>query len=171
VPATAVLGQEGEGLLQMTVALEVSRLFIAATSLGTAERAMELSLNFAKKRVTFGKPIAERQAVQTYLADMATDLYALRAIIADAARKADRGERIPAEASMCKLFGLEAVGRVTDRALLIHGGVGYTRKYPIERLYRDARLNWVEEGTPTIQRLVIARSFLDGYRWHGDTEL
>ena len=69
---------------------------------------------------------------------------------------------------MCKLFGLEAVGRVTDRALLIHGGVGYTRKYPIERLYRDARLNWLEEGPPTIQQLVIARNFLDGHRWDDD---
>ena len=168
VPVANVLGQEGEGLLQMTVALEVSRLFIAATSLGTGERAFELSLAFAKKRVTFGKPIAERQAVQTYLAEMATDLYALRNMITAAARKADRGERIPTEASMCKLFGLEAVGRVTDRALLVYGGVGYTQKYPIERLYRDARLNWVEEGTPTIQQLVIARNFLDGYRWEED---
>jgi len=171
VPVANVLGQEGEGLLQMTVALEVSRLFIAATSLGTGERAFELSLAFAKKRVTFGKPIAERQAVQTYLAEMATDLYALRNMITAAARKADRGERIPTEASMCKLFGLEAVGRVTDRALLVHGGVGYTQKYPIERLYRDARLNWVEEGTPTIQQLVIARNFLDGYRWEEDDNL
>jgi alkylation response protein AidB-like acyl-CoA dehydrogenase len=170
VPVTNILGDEGQGLLQMTVALEVSRLFIAATSLGTAERAFELSLDFSKKRVTFGKAIAERQAVQAYLADMATDLYALRTMIRDAARKADRGGRIPAEASMCKLFGLEAVGRVTDRALLVHGGVGYTRRYPIERLYRDARLNWVEEGTPTIQRLVIAREFLEGYRW-SDEEL
>ncbi len=171
VPVANVLGQEGEGLLQMTVALEVSRLFIAATSLGTAERAFELSLAFAKKRVTFGKPIAERQAIQTYLAEMGTDLYALRNMITAAARKADRGERIPTEASMCKLFGLEAVGRVTDRALLVHGGVGYTQKYPIERLYRDARLNWVEEGTPTIQQLVIARNFLDGYRWEEDGDL
>ena len=171
VPVANVLGQEGEGLLQMTVALEVSRLFIAATSLGTGERAFELSLAFAKKRVTFGKPIAERQAVQTYLAEMATDLYALRNMITAAARKADRGERIPTEASMCKLFGLEAGGRVTDRALLVYGGVGYTQKYPIERLYRDARLNWVEEGTPTIQQLVIARNFLDGYRWEEDDNL
>ena len=98
---------------------------------------------------------------------MATDIYALRTMVHDAALKADRGERIPTEASMCKLFGLEAVGRVTDRALLIHGGVGYTRKYPIERLYRDARLNWLEEGPPTIQQLVIARSFIEGYRWGG----
>ncbi|MBX9588028.1 MAG: acyl-CoA dehydrogenase family protein [Hyphomonadaceae bacterium] len=165
VPCENLLGDEGQGLHQMTVALEVSRLLIAATSLGTAERSLELSLEFAKKRVTFGKSLAERQAIQIYLAEMGADIYALRNMIRDAAAKADRGERIPTEASMCKLFGLEAVGRVTDRALLIHGGIGYTQKYPIERLYRDARLNWLEEGTPTIQQLVIARNLLNGYKW------
>src|SRR5207237_706007 len=77
-----------------------------------------------------------------------------------AARNGDAGRRIPAEASMCKLFGLEAAGRVTDRALLVHGGLGYTRTFPLERLYRDARLNWLEEGTPTVQQLVIARQLL-----------
>jgi alkylation response protein AidB-like acyl-CoA dehydrogenase len=160
VPVRNVLGEEGRGLEQMETALEVSRLFIAATSLGTAERAFELSLAFAKQRVTFGKPIAARQAVQRYLAEMAVDIHALRLMIADAAAKCDAGKRIPAESSICKLFGLEAVGRVTDRALLVHGGIGYTRKHRIERLYRDARLNWLEEGTPTIQMLVIAREFL-----------
>ncbi len=86
-------------------------------------------------------------------------------MIADAAQKWDRGLRIPAEASMCKLFGLEAVGRVTDTALLTFGGIGYTRKHPIERLYRDARLNWLEEGPPTIQYMVAAGALLDGYEW------
>ena len=98
--------------------------------------------------------------MQRYLAEMATDVYALRQMLDDAARKWDAGRRIPAEASMCKLFGLEAAGRVTDRALLVHGGLGYTRTFPLERLYRDARLNWLEEGTPTIQQLVIARQLL-----------
>ncbi|HUE62912.1 MAG TPA: acyl-CoA dehydrogenase family protein [Rhizomicrobium sp.] len=164
VPISNLIGNEGEGLTQMEELLEISRVFIAATSLGTAERAFELSLKFAKGRVTFGRPIAERQAIQRYLAEMATDIYALRGMIFDAAAKWDSGKRIPAEASMCKLFGLEAVGRVTDRALLVHGGIGYTRAHPIERLYRDARLNWLEEGPPTIQIAVTAREFLDGYR-------
>jgi alkylation response protein AidB-like acyl-CoA dehydrogenase len=128
--------------------------------LGTAEHALDLSVAFSKQRVTFGKPIAERQAVQRYLAEMAMDVHALRLLLADAAAKWDAGQRIPKEASICKLFGLEAVGRVTDRALLVHGGIGYTRRHPIERLYRDARLNWLEEGTPTIQQLVIARELL-----------
>jgi len=165
VPASALIGGEGEGGRHLERALEISRVFIAASSLGTAERALELSVAHAKKRVTFGKPIGARQAIQRYLAEMATDVYALRGLLADAAAKWDSGQRIPAEASMCKLFGLEAVGRVTDRALLIHGGIGYTRAYPIERLYRDARLNWLEEGTPTIQYLVTARQLLDGYRF------
>lgn len=165
VPGSNLLGGLGAGIASMVTVLEVSRLFIAATSLGTAERALELSLEFAKKRVTFGRPIADRQAVQRYLAEMATGIYALRGMIADAAAKADRGEAIPAEASMCKLFGLDTVGQVTDRALLVHGGIGYTRRHRIERLYRDARLNWLEEGTPTIQYLVIARELLEGYRW------
>jgi alkylation response protein AidB-like acyl-CoA dehydrogenase len=170
VPSESVLGDHGRGLEQMDQALEFSRLLIAATSLGTAERALELSLEHAKQRVTFGKPIASRQSVQRYIAEMATDIYALRTIIDDAARKWDAGSRIPAEASMCKLFGLETVGRVTDRALLIHGGIGYTRKHRIERLYRDARLNWLEEGTPSIQELIIARRFLDGYQWTSTLE-
>ena len=160
VPAESLLGDEGRGLEQMEEALEISRVFVAASSLGTCERALELSLDYARKRVTFGKPIAERQAVQRYLAEMATDIYALRHMLADAAAKWDAGRRIPAEAAMCKLFGLEATQRVTDRALLVHGGLGYTRMFPLERLYRDARLNWLEEGTPTIQQLVIARQAL-----------
>lgn len=163
VPATALVGVEGQGNEHLERALEISRVFIAASSLGTSERALELSIAHAKSRVTFGKPIGTRQAIQRYLAEMATDVYALRGILADAAQKWDAGERIPAEASMCKLFGLEAVGRVTDRALLIYGGIGYTRAHPIERLYRDARLNWLEEGTPTIQYLVTAGRLLDGY--------
>lgn len=165
VPVSNLIGHEGEGITQMEELLEISRVFIAATSLGTAERAFELSLDFAKERVTFGKPLAARQAIQRYLAEMGTDIYALRGMIDDATTKWDQGRRIPAEASMCKLFGLEAVGRVTDRALLIHGGIGYTRRYPIERLYRDARLNWLEEGPPTIQMAVAASQFLSGYDW------
>lgn len=165
VPVSNLLGEEGRGLAQMEQALEISRVFIAATSLGTAERSLELAVQQSKERKTFGKSLAARQGIQRYLAEMATDVYALRNMISDAAEKWDRGLRIPAEASMCKLFGLEAVGRVTDRALLIFGGIGYTRKHPIERLYRDARLNWLEEGPPTIQYMVAATALLNGYEW------
>lgn len=161
VPRSNLLGEEGMGLENMERALEISRVFVAASSLGTAQHALQLSIEFARKRVTFGKPIATRQAVQRYLAEMAMDVHALRLMLNDAASKWDAGQRIPLEASICKLFGLEAVGRVTDRALLVHGGIGYTRTHQIERLYRDARLNWFEEGTPTIQQLVIARQVLE----------
>ncbi|MCZ6875961.1 MAG: acyl-CoA/acyl-ACP dehydrogenase [bacterium] len=160
VPVENVLGREGMGSEQLLTFLEISRVFIAVAALGTAERALELSVNWAKQRITFGKPIASRQAVQGYLAEMATDIYALRHMVLDALRKYDAGQRIPEEASMCKLFGLEAVGRVTDKALLVHGGIGYLKSSPIEMLYRDARLNWLEEGTPTIHKLIIARVLL-----------
>ncbi len=158
-------GIEGGGEEQLECALEVSRLLVAASSWGTAAYALDLSSKHAMKRVTFGKPLAQRQAIQRYLTEMATDVYALQTMLEDAAAKWDSGRRIPAEASMCKLFGLEAVGRVTDRALLIFGGIGYTRRHPVERLYRDARLNWLEEGTPTIQYLTAARELLAGYSW------
>lgn len=167
VPATDLLGEEGQGLAGMERSLEISRVLVAGSSLGTAEHALQLSLEHARERVTFGKPIAERQAVQRYLAEMAQDVYALRLMLADVADKYDRGEPIPLEASLVKLFGLEAVGRVTDRALLVHGGIGYTRARSIERLYRDARLNWLEEGTPTIQHMVAARQLVDG-KWWGE---
>ena len=168
VPVANLLGEEGDGIGKMEEALEISRVFVAASSLGTAEYALELSVEHAKTRRTFGKPIATRQAVQRYLAEMETDVHALRLMLADAAEKWDAGRRIPKEASICKLFGLEAVGRVTDRALLVHGGIGYTRHHPVERLYRDARLNWLEEGTPTIQQLVIARELLSGNGKNGN---
>ena len=161
VPVDRVLGRTGMGSEQLLSFLEISRVFIAVAALGTAERSLELSVEWAKRRVTFGKPIATRQAVQGYLAEMATDIYALRHIILDALRKYDAGQRIPEESSMCKLFGLEAVGRVTDKALLVHGGIGYLKSSPIEMLYRDARLNWLEEGTPTIHKLIIARALLE----------
>lgn len=166
VPLDALVGAEGQGQAHLEKALEISRVLVAASSWGTAERALELSVEHARQRFTFGKPIGTRQAVQRYLAEMAIDVYAMRSILFDAAAKWDRGERIPAESSMCKQFCLEAVGRVTDRALLVHGGIGYTRQHPIERLYRDARLNWLEEGTPTIQYMVTARELLDGYEFN-----
>jgi alkylation response protein AidB-like acyl-CoA dehydrogenase len=161
VSADSVLGGvPGCGVEHLERALEVSRLLVAASSLGVAEYALDLSLAHAKRRVTFGRPIAERQAIQRYVAEMAMDVYALRTMVKDAATKWDGGDRIAAEASLAKLFGLEAVGRVTDRALLVFGGIGYTRAHPIERLYRDARLNWLEEGPPTVQYLTAARDLL-----------
>jgi len=164
VPVTNIIGEEGKGLEPTLRMLNISRVRIAANALGTMERCLDLAIEFAKQRVTFGKPIAERQAVQRYLAEMALDIYALQCVITDVARKIDEGKDIYLEANLCKMLAIEAGRRVTDNGLLVFGGIGYTREYPIERLYRDARLNWLEEGTPTIHYLVAARALLDGQR-------
>jgi alkylation response protein AidB-like acyl-CoA dehydrogenase len=161
LPAENLLGEVGQGLDIAFSFLEISRLSIGASCLGLAQRFLELAVEFAQERETFGKTLAKRQAIQGYLAEMAMDVYALRSIITDAGRKFDQGQSVLAEASIAKLFGLEAVGRVSDRAILVFGGIGYTQQYPIERMYRDARALWFEEGTPTIHKLVIARSLLD----------
>lgn len=160
VPATWLIGPEGTGMNQAMEALDVSRLSIGVTCLGLSQRFLDLSVHYAKRRVTFGKAIAERQAVQQMIADMATDVYALHLMTRDTALKVEQGLPATKEAAMCKLFGIETVRKVSDRALEIHGGLGYTRVFPIERMYRDARGPWLEEGTPTIQRSVIAREVL-----------
>jgi len=160
VPVENLLGKEGQGLDMFLEFISHSRVSIATICLGISQRLMDLAVDFAKKRVTFGKVIGHRQAVQTMLADMAIDVYALRTIIYDCAWKIDQGTETVAQCSMCKLFGIDTTRRVSDNAILIHGGIGFTRAYPVERLYRDARSLWMEEGTPTIQRLVIARDLL-----------
>lgn len=160
LPAANLLGEVGQGLEVAFSFLEISRLSIAVGCLGLAQRFLELATEFAQSRVTFGKPIASRQTIQSYLAEMAVDVYALRSIVTAAGGKFDQGQAIVGDASIAKLFGLEAVGRVSDRGILVFGGIGYTRTYPVERMYRDARALWFEEGTPTIHKLVIARSLL-----------
>ena len=162
VPVKNVLGEEGQGLAIFLGELEASRVFVAASSLGTAERALELSLDYAKQRVTFGKPIASRESIRTLLADMAMDIYGLRLMLEDVARKIDEGKECPLEASIAKTHGLETVCRVTDKAMLVHGGRSYLQSFPIERLIREGRLNVLEEGTPSIQRMVTARALLSG---------
>jgi alkylation response protein AidB-like acyl-CoA dehydrogenase len=163
VPAKNILGGEGQGIDIALGLLDLSRFSIATSCLGLAQRLLELSVSYTHKRVTFGKRIAERQAVQQMLADMATDVYALRVMVNDVAQKYDQGLPIRKESSMCKLFGIETLRRVGDSALSIHGGLGYFKTFPIERMYRDSRALWFEEGTPTIQRLVIARDVLKEY--------
>jgi alkylation response protein AidB-like acyl-CoA dehydrogenase len=163
VPAEHLIGQEGEGLtIVLRGFLDQSRAAIAQSCVGIAQRSLELAADFAKQRVTFGKPIAERQAIQMMLAEMATAIHAGRLMVMDAARRFDAGLPLAKEAAMAKLFCLEMVGQVTDRALRIFGGRGLTMAYPIERLYRDARALWFEEGTAEIQKTVIAREVLYG---------
>jgi alkylation response protein AidB-like acyl-CoA dehydrogenase len=167
LPKDSVLGGVGQGLeLGLRGFLDVSRLGIAISAVGLATRTLELSLEFAVQRVTFGKPIASRQAVKLAIAEMASELYAVDNAIMAAAYKFDRGESIEAEAAMCKLLAIEMVGRVTDRAMRLHGGLGYCEVFKIERHYRDARALWFEEGTAEIQKIVVANDMLkNGIGW------
>lgn len=163
VPEEMLLGKLGDGLEIFFDALDLSRASIAVGCLGLAQRLLEMSVARAKKRVTFGRPIAQRQAIQQMLGDMATYIHALRLMLKDVAEKFDRREPIRKEAAMCKLFGIETVRMVSDLALEIFGGIGYFKGGPLERMYRDARALWLEEGTPTIQRSVISRFVVQEY--------
>src|ERR1700710_1506741 len=162
--AENILGGEQAGLnkgfAQMMDALEVGRVNVAARGVGIAQRALELGLKYAQERRTFGKPIAEHQAIQFKLADMATKVEAARLLTLKAARMKDAGERSDLEAGMAKLFASETGKEVVEDAFRIHGGYGYSKEYEIERLYRDAPLLLIGEGTSEIQRMVIGRTLL-----------
>lgn len=164
VPASALLGPENKGFSIAMRALDRGRLHIAAMCVGLAERLIDESLTYAVERRQFGTPIAEHQLVQAMLADSKADTYAARCMVLDVARRLDRGERISLEASCTKMFASEMVGRVADRAVQIHGGAGYVAPYVAERLYRDARLFRLYEGTTQIQQLIIARELLRVHR-------
>jgi acyl-CoA dehydrogenase len=158
VPASALLGGiEGNGFRTAMKVLDKGRLHIAALCTGMAERLIEESVRFARERTQFGNAIAEFQLIQAMIADSQADTMAARALVIDAARKRDAGERITLEAACAKMFSSEMLGRVADRAVQIHGGAGYISEYPVERFYRDARLFRIFEGTTQIQQLVIAR--------------
>jgi alkylation response protein AidB-like acyl-CoA dehydrogenase len=167
-PAENVLGGEEAGLnkgfAQMMDALEVGRVNVAARGVGIAQRALELALRYSQERKTFGKPIAEHQAIQFKLADMATQVDAARLLTLRAARLKDAGARSDLEAGMAKLFASEAGRFCVEEALRIHGGYGYSKEYEIERLYRDAPLLLIGEGTSEIQRMVIGRKLLQRHK-------
>ncbi|MCE7938351.1 acyl-CoA dehydrogenase [bacterium] len=160
VPAANRLGDEGTGFKFAMTILDKGRIGIASQALGIAQAAYEASVAYAKERHAFGKAIAEHQAIQFMLADMATRIHAARLLTLRAALKADRGERFTAEASMAKLYASETANFVTDKAVQVHGGMGYSKELPVERYYRDARITEIYEGTSEIQRLVIARHVL-----------
>jgi alkylation response protein AidB-like acyl-CoA dehydrogenase len=166
VPAAAVLGGDaglGRGRHFILAALEVGRINIAARAVGVARAAFEASIRYAQQRHTFGVPIAEHQAIQLKLADMATKLEAARLLTRNAAERRSAGERTDVEAGMAKLFASEAAFEIATDAMRIHGGMGYTTELPVERYYRDAPLMIIGEGTNEIQRLVIARGLLRRY--------
>ncbi|MGH2864035.1 MAG: acyl-CoA dehydrogenase family protein [Solirubrobacteraceae bacterium] len=167
-PAENVLGGEQAGLNkgfpQMMDALEVGRVNVAARGVGIAQRALELALRYSQERRTFGKPISEHQAIQFKLADMATQVEAARLLTLRAARLKDAGERSDLEAGMAKLFASEAGRFCVEESFRIHGGYGYSKEYEIERLYRDAPLLLIGEGTSEIQRMVIGRKLLQRHK-------
>jgi alkylation response protein AidB-like acyl-CoA dehydrogenase len=167
VDADAVLGGDdglGRGQHFILSALEVGRINIAARAVGVARAAFEAAIAYAQQRETFGRPIAQHQAIQTKLADMGTKLQAARLLTEHAAAQKEAGERADVEAGMAKLFASEAAFEIATESMRIHGGIGYTTELPVERYYRDAPLMIIGEGTNEIQRLVIARGLLDRYR-------
>jgi alkylation response protein AidB-like acyl-CoA dehydrogenase len=167
-PAESILGGEaaglGQGFVQMMDALEVGRVNVAARGVGIAQRALELALKYSQERRAFGKQIAQHQAIQFKLADMATQVDAARLLTIRAARLKDAGERSDLEAGMAKLFASEAGRLCVEEAFRIHGGYGYSKEYEIERLYRDAPLLLIGEGTSEIQRMVIGRTLLQRHK-------
>ncbi|MHB8918920.1 MAG: acyl-CoA dehydrogenase family protein [Desulfocucumaceae bacterium] len=161
VPAENVLGQVGEGYKIARKVLELGgRATLGAMCLGAAKELIDLSLAYAKDRVQFGKPIHSFQGIQWMLADMTTKTYAMESIVYRVAGLLDKGEPCTREAAVCKLFCSEAIDSIADMAMQIFGGSGYMTEYPIERYYRDARINRIYEGTSEIQRMIIAGSLI-----------
>jgi acyl-CoA dehydrogenase len=158
-----VIGEEamiGQGFVTAMKVLDKGRLTLAAASVGMAQKALELAVAYAKERVQFGRPIGQFQLIQGMLAQMAAEVFAGRQMVYRTAWEKDQGRRVTLEAAMTKLFCTEMLGRVADAALQVHGGMGYMKEFAVERIYRDARVTRIYEGTSEIQKLVIARELL-----------
>jgi alkylation response protein AidB-like acyl-CoA dehydrogenase len=165
LPVDAILGGEpGKGFYQMMDGVEVGRVNVAARGCGLAIRAFELGIDYAQQRHTFGKQIADHQAVQFRLADMAVKVEAAHKMMVAAARKKDSGERNDLEAGMAKYLASETAKEVVEDSFRIHGGYGYAKEYEIERLYREAPMLLIGEGTADIQRMIIGRRLLEDYK-------
>ena len=155
-------GVEGQGFKQVMAGLETGRINVAARAVGVATAAFDAAIKYAQQREAFGKPIAQHQAIQIKLAEMATKIQAARLLTYDAAAKKDAGqERVDLEVGMAKLFASEVCGEVAMEAMRIHGGYGYIKDFNVERYYRDAPLMIIGEGTNEIQQLLIARRLLE----------
>jgi alkylation response protein AidB-like acyl-CoA dehydrogenase len=157
VPAENLLGREGEGFKIAMANLDVGRIGIAAQGLGIAEAALEYSIKYAKERIQFGKPIAANQGISFKIADMATEVEAAKLLVYQAADLRSRGIKCGKEASMAKRFATDTAMKTAIEAVQVYGGYGYTREYPVERLFRDAKVTQIYEGTNEIQRLVISK--------------
>ncbi len=160
VPETQMLGAPGEGYRDAMRVLEGGRIGIGALALGLGRAALDASVAYARERRAFGRPIAEFQAIQWMVADMATELDAAELLVMEAAARAQRGAGYRLESSIAKLFASEAASRAAGRAVQIHGGYGFIKDYPVERIYRDVKLCEIGEGTSEVQRLIIAREVL-----------
>ena len=160
IPAENLLGREGDGFIDAMKVLDGGRISIAALSVGIARGAFEAALRYSKERRQFGRPICEFEAIQFYLAEMATDIDAARLLTERAASAKDAGRAVPRLSAQAKLFASEIAVRATDRALQIHGGYGFIKDFPVEKFYRDVKLCTIGEGTSEIQKLVIAKSLL-----------
>jgi alkylation response protein AidB-like acyl-CoA dehydrogenase len=160
LPAEHILGDRNRGFVQAMKMLSAGRIGVAAMAVGICRGCLEESIAYARRRHTFGKPIAEHQAIQWMIADMAAELEAARLLTLRAAWKCDRGEPFSSEASMAKLFSAEAASRAAAKAVQIHGGSGYTSAFPVERYLREAKMCEIGEGTSEIQRMIIAREIL-----------
>ena len=163
VSADNLLGKEGRGFRYAMEILDTSRIIIAAQCVGIGQAALEEAVRYAQQRQSFGKPIAQHQAIQFMLADMATDVHAARTATMQAATLKDEGLPFINEASMAKLLASEMCIKVASQALQVHGGAGYFKDSPVERLFRDARVTTIYEGTSEVQRLIIARQVLQQY--------
>jgi len=161
VPKANLLGERGQGFRDSKRVLEGGRIAMAAMGVGLAQGALDLALRYAKERHAFGQPLAGFQGLRGMLADLATEVEAARLLTLRAAYGKDRGRPVMREASMAKVFASEVAVRCATKAVQVHGGYGYTREFPVERFYRDAKLCEIGEGTSEVQRMVIARSILE----------
>jgi alkylation response protein AidB-like acyl-CoA dehydrogenase len=164
VPAANLLGNEGDGFLIAMTGLDGGRIGIAAQSLGVAQAAFDASVRYAQEREQFGQAISKFQGLRWIVADMATEIEAARLMTLSAAAMKDNGENFTLQASMAKLYASEMVNRVTAKAVQLHGGYGFTKEYPVERFYRDARVFTIYEGTSEIQRVVISNQIFKDKR-------
>ncbi len=162
VPEENLLGKEGEGFVNALKVLTNGRAGLAARNLGSCQKLLELSLAYASERVQFGRPILAQPAIRHYLAEMATEVELVRSMVYRVAWMVDQGQNVIKEAAMIKLFASEAYNRIADKALQVHGGMGYMCDMPIERYYRDARITRIYEGTSEIQKNIIARELEKG---------
>ena len=163
VPADALIGETEEGFKQALKILDGGRIGIASLAVGMARGAFEAALRYSQQRRQFGRALSEFEAIQFYLAEMATDIDAASLLTRRAAAARDAGQKVTKLSSMAKLFAGEVCVRVADRALQIHGGYGFVKDYPVEKFYRDVKLCTIGEGTTEIQKLVIARQILSGF--------